>query len=74
MKKVKINDREKFRNIKQENLRREREREREREIEQRCADYGTEDRRGARIRSDNSIKQKISITDKGRTNRLVSTG
>ena len=65
MKNVKINNREKFPNIKIENRRkirnyreRERERDPEKKTEQRFADHGTEDGRGARIRRDSRIKHK----------------
>ena len=59
---MKLNNREKFPNIKSETTERERERDREGDIqkktEQRFADHGTEDRRGARICRDSRIKHK----------------
>ena len=88
MKNVKINNREKFPNIKLENRRkirnyrerdRERERERERErdpekTEHRFAGHGTEDRRGRGFAETVASNTKISNTVKDKTNRLLSTG
>ena len=63
VKNVKINKREKFPNIKLENRRkirnyRDRERDIQKKTEQKFADHGTEDRRGAWICRDSHIKYK----------------
>ena len=79
MKNVKLNNREKFPNIKSETTEREREREREGDIQKKklnrdlqTMELKIEEGRGfAETVASNT---KISNTDKDKTNRLLSTG